>query len=105
MTVDWVMVGAVIISVIAGFIIFYAYNSHAKNVVNKAYKVIVTLFDTYGLKIKVDDPQLYDDISDAIKTMDRAMADKHISVEETFEIIATYVPLSKRLTAFIKEKY
>lgn len=105
MVIDWMTILAVAIAVIAGFVLFYIYNRHSTQVVDKAYTLIATLFDTYGKRIEVDDPELYKDIRCALDVMDKAMEDKKISIEETFDIIATYIPLSKRLTKFIQDKY
>lgn len=105
MAIDLVTIIAVAIAVIAGFALFYVYNVRATQTVDKAYTLIVTLFETYGEKIKVNDPVLYDDVKCALEVMDRAMEDKKISIEETFDIIATYLPLSRRLTKFVKEKF
>ena len=100
----WTML-AVVIAILIGMAIYYVYNHVNAVNVDKVFKTIKTLFDTYGERILKDNPELHKEIEDALKVMEQAMEDEDIDLMEAFDIIKVYVPLSKRLTEYIKNHY
>lgn len=105
MEFDIFYVIAVILAGILGFAIYYVYSNMDRKKVNEVYGLLKSIWETYGDRIKTDDAQLYADLDDAVKTMDKAMSDGEISIMEAFNLAKSFIPLTDRLTKFIKDHY
>ena len=105
MEVDVLTVIAVAVSALIGFGIYWFYANYDHKAVDKAFTTIKSLFDAYGDRIKEDKPELYQELKDALDTMERAMTDDKISIMEAYDIAKAFLPLIARVEGFIKEKY
>lgn len=95
----------VLIALLVGVLCFYIYNNQRNTAVDEVFKTVKTIFDSYGEDILKDNPQLYSEVKTALDAMSEAMGDEEITLVEAFEIVRAYIPLSKRLTTYVKEHY
>jgi uncharacterized protein YjgD (DUF1641 family) len=100
----WTIV-CVAVALLIGFGICYLYNRYNKEAVNKVYTTLKTMMNLYGPTLEKENPELYAEVVSAMATMEQAMSDEKISLEEAFDIAQKMLPLIKRLEKFVKEKY
>jgi len=105
MEFDIITIVAIALALIIGFAIYYLYNRYKCSAVDEVYGLLKSIWDTYGERLEKDNPELYAELKSAIVEMDKAMEDKEITIMEAFVIAQAFIPLTKRLTKYIKEKY
>lgn len=105
MEIDAITVLAIILAGFAGAIIYYIYQKVDADKVNEVYGILKTYWETYGVKLKEDNPDLYKDLESAMMKLENAMSDDKISILEAFEIAQSLLPLTKRLAEYIKKQY
>lgn len=96
---------ALVIAVIIGAGIYYLYQRIDTKKVNEVYGILKNAWEKYGVRLKEDNPELYNELEGAMMTMEKAMSDNEISIMEAFEIAKAFLPLAKRLTEYIKKQY
>ena len=105
MEFDIFMIIALLLAVVVGFIVYYVYQKMDAKKVNEVFGILKGYWEKYGTKLKEDNPELYKELESALDTMEKAMSDEEISILEAFAIAKAFIPLTKRLTAYIKKQY
>ena len=105
MEFDAITIIACILALAVGLALMYFYNKYKCDTVDKVYDILRTIWDKYGKDIEKDNPDLYKELESAIQELDKAMADKDISVMEAFNIAKAFIPLTKRLADYIAKMY
>jgi len=105
MEFDIFMILALAIAVIIGAGLYYLYQNVDAKKVNEVYGILKGYWEKYGVKLEEDNPELYNELEGAMMTMEKAMSDDEISILEAFEIAKAFLPLTKRLTEYIKKQY
>ena len=105
MEFDAITIIAMILAVVVGAIIYYVYQKVDTRKANEVFGTLKAIWEKYGVKLKEDNPELYTELEGAMNTMQKAMSDDEISIVEAFMIAKAFIPLTKRLTEYIKEQY
>lgn len=105
MEFDAITIIACILALAVGLLFYYLYNKYKCDAVDEVYDILRSIWENYGMKLKEDNPELYKELESAIQEMNKAMEDKEITIMEAFMIAKSFIPLTKRLTEYIKKQY
>lgn len=105
MDIDFWYILSIVISILIGLGIYYVYQKVDSEKVDAVFGTVKAIYDRYGERIKHDNPQLYEELDNAMKKLEEAMTDSEISIMEAFMIAQSFLPLANRLTRYIKEHY
>ena len=104
MEFDVLTILCILLSILIGAVIFKFFKDVDQNTIDKIFDKMKVIMESYGPMLEQENPELYAKVQTALSTLEKAYTDGTVSALEALEISASFYPVFKELTAYVKNK-